>query len=169
MLKSPASSTGLRLRLRVSANGLTRALPASVRFWASGRGPPRSGDQYATLGIALSIDSGAHRHERSPRRRRGPGTSLLLGGMPVNVPTAGRIPLVRQLIGMHADLRKHARIGVQSLQLDFVPLSPCCTRSIRVPVEDSHRTARRRGCVIHPEDHNGPTTHWSPACSPSRS
>ena len=128
-----------------------------------------SGDQHAALGIVLSIDSGTHHLKGRPRQRRGPGTSLPLGGMPVDVPTEGWIPRVGRLLGKHADLLKHARIGVRSLHVGFAPLSQRCTQSVHVPGEDSHRTALQRGCVIRLKDHNGSIPiHRSPACSQSR-
>ena len=128
-----------------------------------------SGDRHAALGIVRSIDSGTHHPEGHPRRRRGPGTSLPLGGVPLDASAGGWIPRVGRLLGEHAKLLKHARIGVQSLHVGVIPLSQRCMQSVHVSGEDSHRMALHRGCVIRPEDHNGPVpTHRSHPCSQSR-
>ena len=96
---------------------------------------------------------------------RNPGV-LALPGRRTRSAGGRWIPLFALLLGKHADPVKHARIGVQSLHAGFAPLRSESCQSVHVPGEDSHQTELQQGCVIRPDDHNGPVPiHWSPPCS----
>ena len=140
------SSASSEFRVVLTARFRSEVCTTSTSNPCSGR--RRSADRASAHGLNRAI--------RASSRFRAAGLEA----------PAGWIPLVAPLLGRHADPVKHARIGVQSLHAGFAPLRSESCQSVHVSGEDSHQTEPQQGCVIRPDDHNGPVPiHWSPPCS----